>query len=230
MGAKAPLSDIAEDQLVEFETVVKTIPQYDVNNPQMISQGPSVCVFNKEDPQVVLASWLFTQYLLSNQVQISYSQTEGYVPVTTKAQESAEYKDYLSRSGEDNDLYYSIKLDATKLLIENMENTFVTPVFSGSASLRNAAGQMIENVTKSMRRGQTVDEQYMEALYSDMVSLYRLDNLDPTNAKEGKKDLGEMPVESKMLLISLGFIWGILAVYTIYSKLKSKKQGSREKN
>ena len=30
----------------------------------MISQGPSVCVFNKEDPQEVLASWLFTLYLL----------------------------------------------------------------------------------------------------------------------------------------------------------------------
>lgn len=226
MGSKAPLSDIAEDQLVEFETVVKMIPQYDPETPQMISQGPSVCVFNKEDPQVVLASWLFTQYLLSNQVQIPYSQTEGYVPVTTKAMETEEYKDYLSKSGEDGELYYSVKLDATKLLIENTENTFVTPVFNGSASLRNAAGQMIENVVKSMRRGQTVDEQYIEALYSDVVSLYRLDNLDQTNAKEGKKDLGEMPVESKMLLISLCFIWGILAVYTIYSKVKSKKQGT----
>ena len=30
---------------------------------QMISQGPSVCVFNKEDPQEVLASWLLAQFL-----------------------------------------------------------------------------------------------------------------------------------------------------------------------
>ena len=27
------------------------IPQFDPANPQMISQGPSVCIFNKEDPQ-----------------------------------------------------------------------------------------------------------------------------------------------------------------------------------
>ena len=53
----------------------------------MISQGPSVCVFNKEDPQEVLASWLFAQYLLTDQVQIAYSQTEGYVPVTVKGAE-----------------------------------------------------------------------------------------------------------------------------------------------
>ncbi|MBE6542584.1 MAG: extracellular solute-binding protein, partial [Ruminococcaceae bacterium] len=89
MGSNAPLIDISEDKLVQFETEVMLIPQYDTENPQMISQGPSVCVFNKEDPQEVLASWLFTQYLLTNDVQIAYSSTEGYVPVTSKAQESA---------------------------------------------------------------------------------------------------------------------------------------------
>ena len=86
MGSDAPLVDIAEEKLVPFETAVMTIPQFDPENPKMISQGPSVCIFQKEDPQEVLASWLFTQYLLTNSVQIAYSQTEGYVPVTSKAQ------------------------------------------------------------------------------------------------------------------------------------------------
>ena len=98
MGSKAPLSDISKDQFVEFETAVRMFPQYDPSNPKMISQGPSVCIFNKEDPQVVLASWLFTQFLMSNDVQIAYSQTEGYVPVTLKAQTSEVYQDYLERS------------------------------------------------------------------------------------------------------------------------------------
>ena len=61
----------------------------------MISQGPSMCIFNKEDKGEVLASWLFMQFMLTNDVQISYSQTEGYLPVTTKAHSSDEYKDYL---------------------------------------------------------------------------------------------------------------------------------------
>ena len=47
MGAEAPLVDIAKDKIVPFETEVMTIPQYDPANPRMISQGPSVCVFNK---------------------------------------------------------------------------------------------------------------------------------------------------------------------------------------
>ena len=45
------------------------VPQIDPEHPQMISQGPSVCVFNTADPQEVLASWLFAQYLLTNDVQ-----------------------------------------------------------------------------------------------------------------------------------------------------------------
>ena len=62
---------------MEFETEVMMIPQFDPEHPQMISQGPSVCVFNKEDPQEVLASWLFTQYLLTNEVQIAYCRDRG---------------------------------------------------------------------------------------------------------------------------------------------------------
>ena len=42
MGSEAPLVDIAEEKLVQFETQVMTIPQYDPRNPVMISQGPSM--------------------------------------------------------------------------------------------------------------------------------------------------------------------------------------------
>lgn len=125
------------------------IPQFVPENPQMISQGPSICIFNKEDSQEVLASWLFTQFLLTNEVQIPYAQTEGYVPVTSKAQQDPTYQDYLSRSGEDNDTYYDVKIEATQLLLDHTDDTFVTPVFNGSASLRDAAGQLIENTAKS---------------------------------------------------------------------------------
>ena len=80
MGSDAPLVDIDPDEIVPFETAVYPVPQFDPDHPQMISQGPSVCIFNKDDPQEVLASWLFAQYLLTDEVQIAYSQTEGYVP------------------------------------------------------------------------------------------------------------------------------------------------------
>ncbi len=221
MGSDAPLVDIPEDKLVDFETVILPIPQYDWSDPQMISQGPSLCVFNKEDPQEVLASWLFTQFLLTNQVQIAYSQTEGYVPVTSKAQRDPVYVDYLSKKGQDNDMHYAIKIEAAQLLMDNTENTFVTPVFNGSASLRNAAGQLIEDVNLSARRGETIDEDYMQTLFSDVTALYRLDqNL----AGEGKITFGPLPAQAKLLIAALALCWAGMGLYVLKDWRKRKKR------
>ncbi len=222
MGSQAPLSDISEDKYVNFETAVRPVPQFDPEHPQMISQGPSVCIFNKEDPQEVLASWLFTQYLLTNDVQIAYSETEGYVPVTSKALQNDAYQDYLSRGGEDNDLHYNVKIQAAKLLIDNIDNSFVTPVFNGSTSLRNAAGQLIENVTKSVRRKETVDDAYYEKLYQNVSSLYRLDQLSGTGP-DGKAQLGPLPKMSVILLGSLAGVWVLIGTYAIHLARQKKK-------
>lgn len=220
MGTDAPLRDISEDKLVRFETAVLPVPQFDPDAPRMISQGPSVCLFNKEDPQEVLASWLFAQYLLTNDVQIAYAETEGYIPVTLRAQNSAEYTDYLARGGEDHALHYEIKIQAAKLLIDNTDNTFVTPVFNGSASLRDAAGQLIETTVKAVRRGQTVDEAFMEALYADTSSLYRLDQGGASSAE--KKDLGPLPPTAVILLVSLAFVWVFIILYVVLQAKKTK--------
>ena len=221
MGCDAPLMDIAEELIVEFETAVMPIPQFDTRNPVMISQGPSMCVFNKEDPQEVLASWLFAQYMLTNEVQIAYSQTEGYLPVTSKAQYSDVYQDYLSREGEDDDLYYDVKIQASKLLQENTGNTFVTPVFNGSASLRDAAGQMIENTVKSTRRKETIDEAYMQKLFTEMTALYRLDQIEVSNAS--KQNMGPLPGTAVLLLCILTVAWVCIGTYCMKEAIKKKK-------
>lgn len=225
MGSDAPLSDISEDKFVEFETEVMMVPQYHPENPKMISQGPSICIFNKENPQEVLASWLFTQYLLTNEVQIGYAETEGYVPVTRKAQESTEYQEYLSKCGEDNELHYDVKIKASKILLDNVENTFVTPVFNGSASLRDAAGQMIENTTKSVKRKEQIDDAYMTKLFSDITSLYRLNQNGRMSgsASGGKADLGELPTESVLLLVTLVGAWVLMSGYVVYLAVQKRK-------
>lgn len=219
-GCDAPNVDIPEEALAQFETVVMSVPQFDTENPQMISQGPSVCLFNKADEQEVLASWLFTQFLLTDDVQIAYAQTEGYVPVTSKAQQSEAYQDYLARAGEDNDLHYSVKLDATRLLLENTQNTFVTPVFNGSASLRSAAGQMIEEVTKAVRRKKTVDEEFLQKLQQDMISLYHLDEIESGGARN---DLGSLPSSAVWLLAVLAIAWVCIGLAALTEWKKKRK-------
>ncbi|MCR4672537.1 MAG: extracellular solute-binding protein [Lachnospiraceae bacterium] len=224
MGTEANHHDIAKDSIVEFETVVMTIPQFDTENPKMISQGPSVCVFNKDDPQEVLASWLFAQYLLTNDVQIAYSETEGYVPVTSKAQNSDVYQDYLSRKGEDTDTHYEVKIEAAQLLLENTGNTFTTPVFNGSTSLRDAAGQLIEEVVKAKRRKQTVDDKFIADLYDDINSLYHLDSISISTS--GIQDLGPLPGTSKALLGILAAVWVLIIIYFISTRARRRREKS----
>ena len=225
MGSHAPLSDIHESAVVEFETAVMTVPQFDENNITMISQGPSICIFNKNDPQEVLASWLFAQFLLTNDVQVAYAETEGYVPVTSKAQNSEEYQDYLSREGEDYDLHYDVKIKAAKLLLENIDNTFVTPVFNGSANVREASGSMIENVTKSTNMNETVDDSYIEDLFERMNSRYHLDQIGSDTIE--KDDLGPLPSTAKALLIAIGATWLLIGIYSLIAFIRNKRVSHR---
>ena len=222
MGSDAPLLDIAPENIVRFETAVRPVPQFDPEHPKMISQGPSACVFNKKDPQEVLASWLFLQYLLTDDVQIAYAETEGYVPVTGKARETQEYQDYLNSDAGDAK-HYPVKLAAARLLLENTENTFTTAVFNGSASLRDAAGQLIESVVKSVRRKQTVDDAWIDKLYADTSSLYRLNQSSGRAGMASGGDLGPLPAGSKALLFALAAVWVLLGAYAARSWLKNKK-------
>ena len=226
MGSEAPLIDISPDKLVKFETAVYPVPQFDPEHPVMISQGPSVCLFNKEDPQEVLAAWLFAQYLMSNEVQIAYAETEGYMPVTAKAQNDPAYLDYLSRGGEDNVSHYRVKIDATRIGLDNIDNTFVTPVFNGSASLRDAAGQLIEDVTKSVRRKQTVDEAYFEKLFTDTAALYRLDQISAV--KGDSRELGPLPQEAVILLGALAVTWVLIALFALFGLIRRAIRSGRK--
>ena len=216
MGTGSPELDIPEDSIVEFETVVMEIPQYDTENPKMISQGPSICIFNKEDSGEVLASWLFAQYLLTNEVQIAYSQSEGYLPVTTKAQNSSEYIDYLSRAGENNTTYYEVKIAATKLLIDNIDNTFITPVFNGSVSLRNAAGGMIEEIADSVRVGKEITPAFINGVYRKMTALWRL------NVELPEISVGAVLLIAIIVTVDIGIVVGLIC-----TKVKKSKQNQQ---
>ena len=96
----------------------------------------------------------------------------------------------------------------------------MTPVFNGSASLRDAAGQLIEEVTKSVRRGETVDDAYIEKLYSDITSLYHLDEYGALS--QGEQDLGPLPLTARVLLGALAGVWILILLWLIWSKVKKR--------
>ena len=144
--------------------------------------------------------------------------------MTLKAQETETYRDYLDREGEDNELHYTVKLQATKLLLENTENTFVTPVFNGSASLRDAAGGLIESTVKAIRRKKEVNEEFFDSLFAEMSALHHLDEAGADQAVQA--DLGPLPPAAVALLCSLGGTWILLAAWWSWGLIKKKNKSN----
>ncbi|MBR4541798.1 MAG: ABC transporter substrate-binding protein, partial [Lachnospiraceae bacterium] len=139
-----------------------------------------------------------------------------------KAGESLEYKEYLAGCGSDNDLHYDVKIKAAEMLMANKENTFVTPVFNGSASLRDAAGQMIENTAKAVRRKQTADDKFFDTMFDDMVSLYHLDQISTGNVST---DLGPLPGPAVALIAVLIAAWVVIIGVNLKDIIKKRKAG-----
>ena len=102
------------------------------------------------------------------------------------------------------------------------DDTFTTPVFNGSTSLRDAAGQLIESVNTAVKRKKTVDDAFIDQLYKDTTSLYRLDQLSGASAADGPADLGPLPAGSVALLATLVCVWVLLGVYTLRGWLKER--------
>lgn len=155
-----------------FETAVRIIPQVDPTNPQMISQGPSLCIFNKYDTEEVVASWIFMQYLLTDEIQYSYAKTEGYIPVTKSAVLNESYQNYLKNADGSE---YQVKIDASNIVLDNIDNTFITPVFNGSADVRNAAGYLVNAVTGNPKKYTSVEA--IKTLYQKAITNNNLDQL-----------------------------------------------------
>lgn len=86
-----------------FEVGIAPIPQVNPSNPKAISQGPSVCIFKKSNPQEVVASWLFVKYLTTNvNFQFDFSTASGYVPVLKSVEQLDNYKKYISKLEPEN--------------------------------------------------------------------------------------------------------------------------------
>ena len=101
-------------------------------------------------------------------------------------------------------------------------------MFNGSASLRDAAGYLIENVTKAVRRKQTVDDAFLEKLYSDTASLYHLGQLGSSNGVYADKaTLGKLPTTSVILLSSLAVVWIFILIYVVFGAVKKKMSQKR---
>ncbi len=125
-----------------FETAMATPPQVNPDAPKVISQGPSLCIFKDENPQEVVASWLFVKFLTSNSsFQAAFSMASGYAPVIQSVQENDVYKAWLDKANGINNL----QALSVKLALSQSNAYYVSPAFNGSSKARDEVGQIMQD-------------------------------------------------------------------------------------
>ncbi len=131
-----------EDGTYPFEVGIATIPQADANNPKVISQGPSLCLFQSENPQETIAAWLFMKFLTTNvEFQAEFSMASGYVPVLKSVAQNDVYAEFLSKA--DGGDYISAL--SAKRCLEQEKAYYTSPAFVGSSDARDAVGLLLQS-------------------------------------------------------------------------------------
>ncbi len=123
-----------------FEVGIATIPQVNASNPKVISQGPSVCIFKKDNAQEVIASWLFVKFLVTNVAfQAEFSMASGYVPVLKSVADNSVYKDFIAKA--DGGKFISAL--SAKVCLEQEKAYYTSPAFNGSSKARDEVGKLL---------------------------------------------------------------------------------------
>lgn len=139
-GATHQRPDKGADGKYPFEVGIASIPQVSVDNGKVISQGPSVCIFKKDNPEEVIASWLFVKFLTTNvDFQAEFSMASGYVPVLKSVTENETYADFLANA--DGGDYISAL--SAKVCLEQEKYYFTSPAFNGSSTARDEVGNLM---------------------------------------------------------------------------------------
>ena len=147
-----------------FEVGIASIPQVSAENKKVISQGPSLCVFNKENPQEVIASWLFVKYLTTTVAfQAEFALASGYVPVLKSVAEHPIYAENLANA----DGYDYITSLAAKVCMEQADAYYTSPAFNGSSEARDQVGALLSKCL--VMTGDNVDAQIAEA-FADAIA------------------------------------------------------------
>lgn len=143
-----------------FECGIAQTPTWGNVEQKVISQGPSLCFFQKSNPQEVLATWIFVKdFLLTPTFQAAFSMTSGYNPVLRSCTEIEGYKAFLDGAvGTSAD---GVKALAAKISAEMADYYYTSPAFVGSSKAREQVGDLFVAVVSGTK---TLDKAFEDAL------------------------------------------------------------------
>ena len=116
--------------LYPFEVGIIPVPQIDLNDRKVMSQGPSLVMFDSGNIQEDIATWLFMKFITTNaDFQAEFSRDSRFMPVIKSALDEPIYKAFLeSANGGDY-----IEALALKVCLEQESFYFSYPASAGFA-------------------------------------------------------------------------------------------------
>ncbi len=156
-----------------FEVGVAQIPQVNPENPKVIQQGPSICLFKKSNPQEVAAAWLFAKYFTSSAKFQAYSSLKnGYTPVVKSAMQEKGYVTQLEglngATGKDRNAY--LQLAVVQQTLNQMDTYFTTAVFKGSSKARTAVGNLLQTCLVDASKHPNDLKEYIQSQFDKKIS------------------------------------------------------------
>lgn len=143
-----------------FETGIAMIPQVDKNNPKVISQGPSLCLF-KKPAQEQAAAWLFAKFLTTHvPLQAQFSMKSGYAPVIKSAEENDVYKAFLDKANGTN----YIQASAVKQSLLQKDAYYISPAFVGSSAARESVGTLMSECISNGYNDSNIAKAFSDAV------------------------------------------------------------------
>ncbi len=123
-------------------------------NKSVISQGPSLVMFDTGNSEKSTMAWMFMKELLDPSFQSSFSQSSGYNPVRLSTYDNESYKAFLDDTT-------NIKAVAAKVASTMSNDFFTSPAFNGSSDARIQIGSALVSVIKGEKDGASA----LEAAY-----------------------------------------------------------------
>ena len=150
-GAKNQVPGMVDNKLA-FNVGVAPLPQLSADNAKAISQGPSLCIFDQDNKQEVVASWLFVKFLATNaEFQAAFSMTSGYIPVIERSvlvEKIPAYGTWLDTGVQPGavkaDEKSKVIANTIKVALEQADAYYVSPAFNGSSKARDQVGELMK--------------------------------------------------------------------------------------
>lgn len=158
-----------------FEVGITSIPQVDIDNPKVISQGPSVCILKSTNADPVaaaneeLASWLLIRFLTTSVAfQADFSIASGYIPVLKQSVmvKDETFKENLDKAN-GTDYIASLSL---KVALEQESAYYTSPAFVGSSEARTQVGKLMQACFAFKSAEHTDKAAYISELFTAAVA------------------------------------------------------------